>query len=197
MGVVMRGVQRFDAWARRPVARFLALAASLTLSGPPAPASEAHEPLLGRTKASAILAIAPEWRSGYDAYHPDPADVEAIRDAPPGSLLMVYFGSWCSDSRIGVPHFLKIVDEAHPSRLKVRYVGVDRSKKEPSAPLEGVGLELVPTFVLSVDGREVGRIVETPRTTLEHDLALLVGAAQSLEGHAASGRGKAASGPTH
>jgi hypothetical protein len=32
----------------------------------------------------------------------------------------------------------------------------------------------VPELVLRVDGRPIGRIVETPVTTLEHDLALLV-----------------------
>jgi len=32
----------------------------------------------------------------------------------------------------------------------------------------------VPRLLLSVRGHEIGRIVETPQTTLEHDLALLI-----------------------
>ena len=198
----MRGVKRPGAWAvpSRPHRIFPVALALAALSGPPAlPSDPAHEPLMGRTKPSAILEIAPEWRQGYDGYRPEAADLETIYHAPNGTLLVVYFGSWCSDSRVGVPHFLKILDEARAPHLKARYVGVDRSKKEPEGRLEGVGLELVPTFVLSVDGREIGRIVETPKTTLEHDLALLVGEAQrhGREEHAAARRGKAASVPSH
>ena len=197
MGGIMRGVKRIGAGAMPSgFLPILAVTASFAaLSGPGALPSEAEpDPLLGRTRPAAILDITPEWQRGYEEYRPAPADLAIIRSAPAGSLLMVYFGSWCSDSRIGMPHVLKILDEAHAPHLKARYVGVDRAKREPAGRLEGVGLELVPTFVLSVDGREIGRIVETPKTTLEHDLALLIGEARmQLERHEASPGGKAAS----
>ncbi|HZN02069.1 MAG TPA: thioredoxin family protein [Candidatus Polarisedimenticolia bacterium] len=156
--------------------RFLAAAATLAALpwSPAVPSEPQHDPVLGRVRPAAILDIAPEWRRGHDDYHPDPSDIDVIRSAPDGSLVMVYFGSWCSDSVIAVPRFLKIIGAARDGHLKARYVGVDRTKKEPAGRLEGVGLQLVPTFVLSVRGREIGRIVETPVTTLEHDLALLV-----------------------
>ena len=73
-----------------------------------------------------------------------------------------------------MPHFLKMLDEAKAPHLKVRNIAVDQSKKEAARRLEGVGLEYVPTFVLSIHGHEIGRIVETPATAIEHDLALLV-----------------------
>lgn len=178
MGAVMRRGKRSGSRgdAVRPVlARIFPLLAVAALSAPPAvPAEARHPPLLGRVRPEAILEISPEWQRGHDDYRPDPRDLETIFHAPDHSLVMVYFGSWCSDSVVAVPRFLKILDEARAPHLKARYVGVDRSKKEPAGKLEGVGLELVPTFVLSVDGREIGRIVETPATTLEHDLALLL-----------------------
>jgi len=161
---------RLSAGARRAVIAFL-LALPLA-AGQPA-ADTTGEVLLGRTHPSAILAVSPEWQRRYDEYQPETHDLEGIRHAPEGSLVMVYFGSWCGDSRLGVPHFLKILDEAQAPHLKARYVAVDRTKKEPAQQLDGVGLELVPTFVLRIRGREIGRIVETPATTLEHDLALL------------------------
>src|SRR6185295_9826344 len=103
------------------------------LSGSPAvPADAPHQLLLGRVRPAAILDIAPEWRRGRDEYRPDPADIETIRTAPGRSLVMVYFGSWCSDSVVAVPHLLKILDEARAPHLEARYVGVDRSKKEPA-----------------------------------------------------------------
>jgi thiol-disulfide isomerase/thioredoxin len=153
--------------------RAAVLLALLPAAGPGMSASGSEEILLGKTRSSAILDISPEWQRRYEEYAPAPEDLEVVRQAPDGSLVTVYFGSWCSDSRLGVPHFLKILDEAQAPHLKVLYVGVDRTKKEPARRLEGVGLELVPTFVVSIHGHEVGRIVETPATTLEHDLAQL------------------------
>jgi thiol-disulfide isomerase/thioredoxin len=141
---------------------------TLTPDAAPAPI------LLGETDPRAILNISPEWRHKYDGYHPAAEDVAMLRLAPKSSLLKVYFGSWCSDSREGVPHLLTALDVAGTHHLKAKYYAVDRSKKEPADLLEGVGLEYVPTIVLTVNGREIGRIVEAPRTTMEHDLALLV-----------------------
>jgi thiol-disulfide isomerase/thioredoxin len=138
------------------------------------PAAVPAPVLLGETDPRAILDISPEWRQQYDGYHPAAEDVAMLRLAPKGSLLKVFFGSWCSDSRAGVPHIMTALDVAGAHRLKAKYYAVDRSKKEPAGLLEGVGLEYVPTIVLTVNGREIGRIVETPRTTMEHDLALLV-----------------------
>lgn len=135
--------------------------------------------LLGPVRPDKILDISPAWRQQFDDYHPAKEDVAALAELPRKATLDVYFGSWCSDSRAGVPHLLKILQEAPDNRLKVRYVAVDRAKKEPAADVARVGLERVPTFVLSVRGREIGRIVETPTSTLEHDLAILVRRAAS------------------
>lgn len=146
--------------------------------GLPTPPSQAAEVLIGSVSRNDILAIAPEWQAQYDGYAPAAEDLAALPPISRGARLEVYFGSWCSDSRVGVPHLLKILDGARDAHFKVRFYAVDRSKKEPAGLLEGVGLERVPTIVLSIEGHEVGRIVETPRTTLEHDLALLLAEAR-------------------
>jgi thiol-disulfide isomerase/thioredoxin len=186
MDAVMRVVKLFsDVADRRPAGRrrrvFGPLLMLLALRAPlgPAAAGATGEMLLGRTGAAEILGISPEWQRRYDEYQPAPEDIAVVREAPEGALVMVYFGSWCGDSRLGVPAFLKTLEEAHAPNLKVRYVAVDRSKKEPARRLDGVGLDLVPTFILSVRGHEIGRIVETPATTIEHDLALLLRKAAS------------------
>jgi len=97
-----------------------------------------------------------------------------IAGAPRGASLEVCFGSWCGDSRVGVPHHIKILDLTNPRRLKVRYVGVDPAKSEPARMVQSAAIERVPTFILRVKRRETSRIIETPETTLEHDLATLV-----------------------
>ncbi len=134
----------------------------------------AQDVLLGRVRPETILAISEEWRTNRNAYEPSGTDVRRIASLRVTAILDVYFGSWCSDSRREVPRFLKILDRASPSRLKVRFFGLDRTKKEPARLVKKGGIERVPTFILRAGGREVGRIVEAPQTSLEHDLAVLV-----------------------
>ena len=151
----------------RPLVAFLVLA----IAHPPA---RSEEVLLGKVRPKTILAISGEWERTRDSYAPAASDLRALAGLSRKATLEVYFGSWCSDSQREVPRLLKILDEAAPRCLNVRFYALDRSKKQPARLIEGVGIEKVPTFVLTVDGREIGRIVETPETTLEHDLALLI-----------------------
>jgi len=156
---------------RRPPRNLtVAIALLLLLPG----AARAEEVLLGKVGRASILEISPEWRKEFDTYAPARADLDTLAGLSRKAHLDVYFGSWCGDSRRQVPRFLKILDQAAPRRMRVRFYALDRSKKEPARLIEGMGIERVPTFILSVGGREVGRVVETPRTTLEHDLSLLI-----------------------
>ncbi len=140
----------------------------------PAPLAGASDDiLLGRVKPSAILAISEAWRGGHDSYEPAAEDLNLLSVPRARANLDVYFGSWCGDSRREVPRLLKILDRAAPSDLRVRFYGVDRAKKEPARLVRRARIERVPTIIVSVGGREIGRIVETPKSSLEHDLALL------------------------
>ena len=135
----------------------------------------AEEIPLGRVREGNLRAMSEAWRAGQDAYSPELADVRAIAALPRPAVLEVYFGSWCSDRRREIPRLLAILEAAGPLPLKTRFYGIDRTKKEPARTVAKIGLERVPTFVLRVKGEEIGRIVERPQTTLEHDLALIVG----------------------
>jgi hypothetical protein len=157
----------------RRTALLAALGVLLLAPLAPRPAS-AEDILLGRVSPASILAVSPAWQEEHDAYTPDPEDVKILAELSRKARVDVYFGSWCGDSQREVPRFLKILDVAVPRRLKVRYLALDRTKSHPARLVEGVGIERVPTFVLHVGGREIGRIVETPQSTLEHDLAVLV-----------------------
>lgn len=130
---------------------------------------------LGRVREPDLRAMSETWVAGREAYSPEPADVRAIAALPRRAVLEVYFGSWCSDSRREIPRLLAVLEAAGPLPLRTRFYGIDRTKKEPARLVGKIGLERVPTFVLKVEGVEIGRIVERPQTTLEHDLALIIG----------------------
>jgi len=166
--------------------------ASTTVSAPTRPAAQvkseekplAKEVLVGETTRAAIEA-APEWVAAEAESQPDTAASTALATVPPGAEVTIFLGTWCGDSRREVPRLWKALDIAGSWGVDVpfaiHYIGVDRQKKEPSAPVTNNDIRYVPTFIVSREGREVGRIVEESPHGIEKDLlALLTGQAQGL-----------------
>jgi thiol-disulfide isomerase/thioredoxin len=103
--------------------------------------------------------------------------VGLIQQVHEGIDVIVFLGTWCSDSRREVPRFLKIADLAGMNVDRIKLYGLDRTKKSRDGLTDRYGIERVPTFIFLLGEREVGRIVEVPRTTLEGDvLSILAGA---------------------
>jgi tetratricopeptide (TPR) repeat protein len=57
-------------------------------------------------------------------------------------------------------------------------IAVDRTtdayKQSPTGEEKGLNIHRVPTFIFYKDGKEVNRIVESPKTTFEHDLKAII-----------------------
>ncbi len=88
--------------------------------------------------------------------------------------LTVFFGDWCPDSQREVPRLLALVRALPPEQVSLTLVNLPREKAARTELLGGVQLARVPTILIGRHGRELGRIVEQPRTTLAGDwLALL------------------------
>ncbi len=83
-------------------------------------------------------------------------------------------GTWCSDSRREVPRFYKILDELNYPEEKVELINVDRNKVGIENSVDSLNIELVPTFIIYSKGEEIGRIIETPKESLEKDLAKIL-----------------------
>ena len=107
---------------------------------------------------------------------------EALSTVPPGAELTVYLGTWCEDSQREIARFWRALDETGGMvPFTIEYVAVDRDKLEPANLLCDADLEYVPTFVVTRDGREVGRVVEESPEGIEiHLLALLTGEAEGV-----------------
>lgn len=83
-------------------------------------------------------------------------------------------GSWCGDSQEQVPRFLKIMDAIGFSENNITIYCVDRNKKTDKGETDNLKITLVPTFIFYKDGKEIGRIVETPKTTLEKEMLEII-----------------------
>jgi thioredoxin 1 len=109
----------------------------------------------------------PSFLRSYQASQANAAVVDKIREALPTGRLIVVAEYWCGDSRRLVPLMARIGDllpgwsfEAYPW--------------ERSARVNELQVRSIPTFVVFRGDREIGRIVEYPRTgSLEEDLLLI------------------------
>ena len=70
--------------------------------------------------------------------------------------------------------FYKILDETGYKEINLTVIGVNRDKNALSVNIENLDVELVPTFIVYQNDKELGRIVESPRKSLEDDLWKIV-----------------------
>lgn len=108
--------------------------------------------------------------SEYEAYNPDSVAVKEIEYNFDDVKTTIIMGTWCSDSREQVPRFFKVTDEAGYPENNITIDCVNRDKKEYSGSVDSLNIELVPTFIFYRDGKEIGRIIETPQQTMEEDI---------------------------
>lgn len=85
--------------------------------------------------------------------------------------LKVVLGNWCEDSQREVPRLMKILDSKYASSVPVSYYLVNREKYCADPEVQKLDVKFVPAIIVYKNGKEVGRIVETPQATLEKDLA--------------------------
>lgn len=110
------------------------------------------------------------WDSNYDFYEVDSTFLDELKNLNNYSITVV-MGTWCSDSEMEIPAFYKILDAINYRSDKVNLICVNRDKKTEADELNGLDIELVPTFIFYNKGKEAGRIVESPDESLESDIA--------------------------
>jgi hypothetical protein len=116
------------------------------------------------------------YDSEYAAYKTDSATIAELKKilASKNIKITIVMGSWCGDSQEQVPGFYKILDATGFSDNNVTLYCVDRSKKTDKGETAGLNITLVPTFIFYLDGKETGRITETPKESLEKDMLGIV-----------------------
>jgi thiol-disulfide isomerase/thioredoxin len=117
----------------------------------------------------------PEMKERYDeeypAYMPDSTVIDSLKLLVKDQKITVVLGTWCGDSKLQVPHFLKIIDELGIPEERLKFISVDGSKKAEDGILKGLNIQRVPTFIFyDKEKKEIGRIIESPENTLEEDM---------------------------
>ena len=107
--------------------------------------------------------------SEYQAYQPNQDLIKQLRQAIYDCTIVVVLGTWCQDSQQQVPRFYKVLDELHYNTSTVTNICVDKNKEAEGTSVNDLNIERVPTIIFYKKGKEIGRIIETPDTSLEED----------------------------
>lgn len=88
----------------------------------------------------------------------------------------IYLGTWCGDSKKWVPKFVKLWDELGLKRELLNFIALydfydGKYKQDPNGAEKNKDIHRVPTFIFKEKGKEIARIVESPHTDLETDVA--------------------------
>ena len=121
-----------------------------------------------------VLIEFPGFKDRYDLEYPnyktDSLTLVAIKPLMKDKKVTLVMGTWCGDSKLQVPHFYKMIDDLSIPEKEVTLICVDGTKKAENGLIDKLNIERVPTFIIYENGKELGRIVESPKISLEKDL---------------------------
>jgi hypothetical protein len=134
--------------------------------------TSANTELLGDLSKEDIIKKFPSWEERAAVYMPDLDSIAKLQSFNSLTVnIEVYLGTWCPDSVEHVSSFFKIMEMADNPRFLVTYTGIPRDKPAREAYIQGKVIQKVPTFILTTNGQEIGRIIEHPQKSVEEDLA--------------------------
>jgi thiol-disulfide isomerase/thioredoxin len=130
--------------------------------------------LLGPLSVEQLIDL-PDWFGrDFTGYTPAQVFLADMPDAMRDVEILCVLGTWCSDSRREVPRLIRIMQITGLDPAKLKMVGADRNKMSPAGESAVYQIEKVPTFVFLRNGAEIGRIVETPRHSIERDMLAII-----------------------
>ncbi|MEI6123154.1 MAG: thioredoxin family protein [Bacteroidota bacterium] len=116
-----------------------------------------------------------DYNAEYPAYKPNATVLDSLKSLLNDISCVIVLGTWCGDSKEQVPRFYKISDLLGNPFIAISLIGVDREKVAPAINVkEKYAIELVPTFIFYRNNTEIGRIIESPKTSIEQDLLNMV-----------------------
>lgn len=117
-----------------------------------------------------LLRQVPAYQEEKNQYQPDAEALASLKNLAQDVQIIIFLGTWCSDSQREVPRFLKIMETIQTPQITFKMLALDRSKRDPDGVAEAHDIQFVPTFVVLRDDVEIGRIMEQPIVSIEHDL---------------------------
>jgi len=139
-----------------------------------------NEMLLGHCSRTCLME--PPYREwylkSYTDYVVDTVTAERLMPLLANKTIVVFLGTWCGDSRREVPRLIKLLDACKFPESGLKLVMVDYRdgsyKQSPQHEEKGRNIFRVPTILVYSGNKELGRIIEFPKVSLEKDLLAIL-----------------------
>jgi len=111
-----------------------------------------------------------DWfAQNYTDYKPDENQVKRWAKHSDKKIL-IFAGTWCGDTRFLLPKFFKCLDMLTEKPV-LEIIWVNQEKKSKTKLEQTYHLERVPTFIILKNGKEISRVVEEVKVSIEKDIA--------------------------
>jgi thiol-disulfide isomerase/thioredoxin len=140
----------------------------------------------GRTQMAGLVSLNhlkaepySKWfQKGYLEYFVEDKKAKKLGKYLKDMDIQVFMGTWCGDSKREIPRLVRVLEVARIDPARVNYICVysepERRNISPTMEQKGRNIHHVPTIILFKDGKEVGRVIESPLSSLEDDLLDIV-----------------------
>jgi hypothetical protein len=125
--------------------------------------------MIGPVLYQDVLDQFPDWNDAEDDAEIKPEVVDGFTEIQTPLNIQCYIGTWCSDSRDGVPPFMKVLLQVDNPNVQIEFIGVDRRMDDPDHLARQNKIEKVPTFVVKMRNVEMFRMIEFPEITFQED----------------------------
>ena len=124
----------------------------------------------GSIEIAELFSEYPIFKKGFDEYVP--SELSALKYDEIN--VVIFFGTWCHDSKRELPRALKIFNEIGINDENIELIAVGLDKKEPLGRAAKLNLIYTPTLIFFRGSKEIGRIIEKPVISLEKDIELII-----------------------
>ena len=114
--------------------------------------------LLGAQRGSAMLESSFGYRWRAKSYEPEAGAMQRLRGEKRDVRVLTFFGSWCPHCAKHVPMLLKIEQRLADSKIHFDYHGLPQGSFSGEPEAQSWKVESVPTAIVLVGGKEIGRI---------------------------------------
>lgn len=114
------------------------------------------------------------FKEQYTLYDPCNETLQQIKKEIYNRSIVIVLATWCHDSQTQVGRFYKILDLLDYNTNLVTTICLDRDKLAGELDIDRLDIKLVPTFIFLTGTQESGRIIESPKTSLEKDIVQIL-----------------------
>lgn len=101
--------------------------------------------------------------------------VQAFKQYGKQFTMLVFGGTWCSDTQNLWPVFFRLVNKSNYPQQNITLIAVDRDKTTFHGLHKKYHITNVPTFIVLKKGQEIGRIVEYgTKDFIDEELGIIV-----------------------